>query len=108
MFTAEAGLSGASLNFFKIIFSLSGVTRGFFRACIRLHGSPLLDAGGTGVPSKLVLLCRIEAGKGMRRPNHCIGGEIRATYRIPAGLCSSRDLVARGLVALGLKMRMRG
>jgi len=22
-------------------------------------------------------------GKGMRRPNHCIGGEIRATYRIP-------------------------
>jgi len=41
MFTAEAGLSGASLNFFKIIFSLSGVTRGFFRACIRLHGSPL-------------------------------------------------------------------
>ncbi len=21
----------------------------------------------------------------MRRPNHCIGGEIRATYRIPIG-----------------------
>jgi len=25
----------------------------------------------------------IEAGKGMRRPNHCIEGEIRATYHIP-------------------------
>ncbi len=41
----------------------------------------LLDAGGTGVPSSR--FCFGESRQGMRRPNHCIGGEIRATYRIP-------------------------
>ena len=34
----------------------------------------------------------------MRRPNHCIGGEIRATYRIPIRLdyAAVGDLIARG------------
>jgi len=42
-----------------------------------------MDIEKVGFLAMAISLCRIEAGKGMRRPNHCIGGEIRATYRIP-------------------------
>ena len=35
----------------------------------------------------------------MRRPNHCIGGEGRITASNCAGLCGSRELIARGQMA---------
>ena len=68
-----------------------------------MRASPLLDGDGTGVPPLSVFALvngfqDVFESKGMRRPNHCIEGEIKSDSLHPdySGLCSRRDLIARG------------
>ncbi len=56
------------------------------------------DSGNVGF-ALVSWLQDVFEGKGMRRPNHCIGGEGRLTASNCAGLCGSRELIARGQMA---------
>ncbi len=55
-----------------------------------LHGSPRLDAGGTGVPPLGVSLCRIEAGRGCVALIIALGEKGDLPHPNCSGLCSSK------------------